>query len=118
MEQVDELQRRGRIQGTALTLDEMLNPIEEDCVGETGFEFLGGDQDILSRVAWRADAEEVEESEDDEGEPSSNVCVINLQTQVQKIQAHFHHLNDWSHMQTSLNQFWTKTPANKEVSMV
>ena len=48
----------------------------------------------------------------------SNVCVINLQTQVQKIQAHFHHLNDWSNMQTSLNQFWTKTPANKEVSMV
>ena len=51
MEQVDELQRRGHIQGTALTLDEMLNPIEEDCVGETGFEFPGGDQDILNRVA-------------------------------------------------------------------
>ena len=144
MEQVDELQRMGCIQGTALTLDEMLNPIEEDCVGETGFEFPGGNQDILNRVAWGADAEEVEEYEDDEGEPSvtevtkpsealeicahmeklcleyalSNVCVISLQTQVQKIQAHFHRLSDWSHMQTSLNQFWTKTPANKEVSMV
>ena len=50
-EQVDELQRRGHIRGTALTLDEMLNPIEEDCVGETGFEFPGGNQDILDRVA-------------------------------------------------------------------
>ena len=86
----------------------MLNPIKEDCVGETGFEFLGGDQDILNRVAQGADAEEVEESEDHEGEPSvaevtkpcealeicahmeklcleymsSDVCVIDLQTQV------------------------------------
>ena len=48
----------------------------------------------------------------------SNVYVVDLQTQVQKIQAHFHHLNNQSHMQTSLDQFWTKTPANKEVSMV
>ena len=49
---------------------------------------------------------------------SSNVYVIDLQTQVQKIRAHFHHLNNQSRMQTSLDQFWTKTPANKEVSMV
>ena len=51
MKQVDELQRRGHIWGTALTLDKMLNPIKEDCVGEMGFEFPGGDQDILDRVA-------------------------------------------------------------------
>ena len=144
MEQVNELQRGGHIQGTALILGEMLNLIKEDCVGKTGFEFPGGDQDILNRVAQGADAEEVEESRDDEGEPSvaevtkpskaleicahmerlclgyvsSNVCVVDFQTQVWKIQAHFHCLDDWSHMQTSLNWFWTKTPANEEVSMV
>ena len=48
----------------------------------------------------------------------SNVYVVNLQTQVQKIRAYFHHLNNQSRVQTSLDQFWTKTPANKEVSMV
>ena len=143
MEQVDKLQRRGCIQGTALTLDEMLIPIEEDCVGKTGFEFPGGDQDILDRVAWGADAEEVEESEDDEGEPvaevtkpsealevcahmerlclqyaSSDVCVIDLQTQVWEIWAHFHCLDNQSCVQTSLDRFWTKMPANKDVYMV
>ena len=48
--QVEELQRRGQIWGTALSLEEMLNPIEEDVVGEMGFEFPGGDKNIIARV--------------------------------------------------------------------
>lgn len=66
-EQISKLQKRGHIQGTALTIKEMLNPIEEDCVGETGFEFPGGDNEIIERVISAKD----EESElKDEGEPA------------------------------------------------
>ena len=67
MVQVAELQKRKRIRGTALSLEEMLNPIEENCVGETGYEFPVGDEEIIARVSNDgADSG----SEDDEAETS------------------------------------------------
>lgn len=142
METVSELQKRGRVRGTLLTLDKMLNPIAEDCVGETGFEFPGGDKEIIERVVRGANADE-EESEDEEDQPSvgdvtkpsealeictrmerlcleyasSDVSVVDLQSQVRKIRAHFRRLDDLSRVQTSLDQFWTKSPTNNNISM-
>lgn len=67
MEGILVLQRKGHIQGTPLTLEEILNPIEEDSVGKTGFEFPGGDCDIIDKVTGWTNAEDEEsESESDE----------------------------------------------------
>ena len=58
---VSQLQSRGWIQGQALSLEEMLNPVEEDIVGETGVEFPGGDKDIIERVIHGDDEEPLPE---------------------------------------------------------
>ena len=44
----------------------MLNPIEEDCVGETGYEFLRGDEDIIAKVTEQAHGDDGEDLDDDE----------------------------------------------------
>ena len=144
MEGISVLQRKGHIRGTPLTLEEILNPIEEDSVGKTGFEFPGGDHNIIDKVTRWADAEDEEsESENDEDKQaveitklsealviyacmeqlcleyvSPNINVIGLQSQVQKLWAHFHHIDNESHIQTSLKQFWTKTHTNEDFSML
>ena len=48
----------------------MLNPIEENCVGETGYEFLGGDEEIIARVTGAACSNDGADSgsEDEEAE--------------------------------------------------
>ena len=46
----------------------MLNPIEEDCVGETGYEFLRGDEDIIAKVTEQAHGDDKEDLDDDEVE--------------------------------------------------
>ena len=46
----------------------MLNHIEEDCVGETGYEFLRGDEDIIAKVTEQAHGDDKEDSDDDEVE--------------------------------------------------
>ena len=70
MVQVAELQKRKCIQGTALSLEEMLNPIKGNCVRETGYEFLGGDEEIMARVTGVACSNDGADSgsEDEEGE--------------------------------------------------
>ena len=88
-----------------------MNPIEEDSVGKTGFEFPGGDCDIIDKVTGWADAEDEEsESENDEDKQaveitklsealvicarmeqlcleyvSPDINVVGLQSQVQKL---------------------------------
>ena len=70
-EQVTELQKKGHIRGAALSLEEMLNPIKEDNIGETGFGFPGGDEEIVEMVTGVADGEDEDEgSEDDDNKPS------------------------------------------------
>ena len=133
MEGISVLQRKGHIWGTPLTLEEILNPIEEDSVGKTGFEFPGGNHNIIDKVTGWADAEDEEsESENDEDKQAveitklsealvicaHNINVIGLQSQVWKLQAHFCHLDNKSHIQTSLKQFWTKTHTNEDFSML
>ena len=70
MVQVAELQKRKCIQGTALSLGEMLNPIKENCVRETGYEFPGGDEEIIARVTGVAHSNDGADSgsEDEEAE--------------------------------------------------
>ena len=111
MEGILVLQRKGHIQGTPLTLEEILNPIEEDSVGKTGFEFPGGNRDFIDKVTGWTDAEDEEsESENDEDKQaveitklsealvicacmkwlcleyvSPGINVISLQSQIQKL---------------------------------
>jgi hypothetical protein len=47
------------------TLDDLLNPIEEDEIGRNKFQFLGGDDKIIAK-AIRATNEEDTEDEEDE----------------------------------------------------
>jgi len=47
---VSELKKRKRIIGTAPTLEDLLNPIEENETGESNFHFPGGDADIVAQV--------------------------------------------------------------------
>ena len=139
MVQVAELQKRKRIRGTALSLEEMLNPIEENCVGETGYEFPGGDEEIIARVIEVARSNDGADSgsEDDEAETSEvhtedvtkpskaldicaqmeklcleysspDICVVDLQSHVRKLRAHFRRLDDQSQVQTSLDHFWSR----------
>ena len=48
----------------------MLNPIEENCVRETGYKFLGGDEEIIARVTGVAHSNDGVDSgsEDEEAE--------------------------------------------------
>ncbi len=70
-ESVTELKNRKRIVGTPLTLEEMLNPVEEQEVGDSPYRFEGGDDDIIATVQREQDLQagriiEVDELEDDE----------------------------------------------------
>ena len=132
---ISQLQSWGWIWGQALSLEEMLNPVEEDIVGETGVEFPGEDKDIIERVIHGDD----EDSDDEEPllevttlskaldicaqmerlcleYASSSLSVVDLQFQVRKLRGHIRHLNDQSRVQSSLDQFFVK-PTNEDVSM-
>src|SRR5258708_35967161 len=64
MEQVHELQKRKHMQGTALTLEEMLNPIEEDVIDDS-CNFLRGDNEIIEYVNQEINGDDNEDSEDE-----------------------------------------------------
>ncbi|KAG1891749.1 uncharacterized protein F5891DRAFT_916658, partial [Suillus fuscotomentosus] len=49
MNTIEDLQHRKQICGTAPTLEDLLNPIEEDVIGHTGLEFPGGDDEIIGK---------------------------------------------------------------------
>ncbi|EGO27007.1 hypothetical protein SERLADRAFT_407589 [Serpula lacrymans var. lacrymans S7.9] len=48
MQSIDELHQRKRIWGTRLTIEELLNPIEEMEIVESPYRFLGGDEEIIA----------------------------------------------------------------------
>jgi hypothetical protein len=54
--------------GTPLTLEDMLNPIEEKEIGESSYRFKGGDDEIVDRVNYEIAVKhgEIVEIEDDE----------------------------------------------------
>jgi hypothetical protein len=65
---VKDLHSRKRIQGTVLTLEEMLNPVEEREIGNSPYRFPGGDADIIAQVLDGERAiHEVPEVPEDEG---------------------------------------------------
>ncbi|THV02306.1 DDE-domain-containing protein [Dendrothele bispora CBS 962.96] len=65
MDQVGELQKRRCIHNP-MSLEEILNPVEEQKVGEEEFDFLGGDEDIVKRVRKDLAAPvDVEDSDDE-----------------------------------------------------
>ncbi|KAJ3574251.1 hypothetical protein NP233_g1893 [Leucocoprinus birnbaumii] len=83
LEHVGELQARRRM--VPLTLEEMLNPVEERQVGESEYRFEGGDDEIIRIVKEKLGeplgaAMEVEDSddEDEEQEAVSKAEVIKL----------------------------------------
>jgi hypothetical protein len=69
---VDELAQRRRIHGTRLTLEELLNPIEEKDVGWSEYQFLNGDQNIVAearrQIGMQEERDNSEESSGDEAD--------------------------------------------------
>ncbi|KAI6040075.1 hypothetical protein EDC04DRAFT_2602723 [Pisolithus marmoratus] len=78
-----------------LTLEEMLNPVEEEEIGESGYRFAGGDAEIVAKVnhemaVKRGEAvevdDEVEEAVDEENEPEIKLSeAIHLCEQMERI---------------------------------
>lgn len=68
LEAVENLQGRRRIWGTAPTLEELLNPIEEEEIGERTYNFPNGDEDIIQRVLEEKEAA----NQQDDGDTSSS----------------------------------------------
>jgi len=50
MDAVNELKTHRRIVGTPLTLEEMLNPVEEEKAEDLLYQFEGGDEEIVAQV--------------------------------------------------------------------
>jgi len=130
MNTVKDLQHRKRIRGTAPTLEDLLNPIEEDIIGCTGLEFPGGDDEIIAEVTRpTTDSIEDEEVEEVDGlndpmqpkdaldlcERMGKVCVdyadadgvslLEIQKQLRRLQAHLRRLDGESYVQTTLDQW-------------
>src|SRR5258708_34672809 len=64
MEQGHELQKKKHMQGTVLTMEEMLNPIEEDVIDDS-CNFLRGDNEIIEYVNQEINGDDNEDSEDE-----------------------------------------------------
>ena len=68
---VNELKACRRIVGAPLTLEEMLDPVEEREIGDSAYRFKGGDDEIVATVqkefeTTAGDVMEVDESDDEE----------------------------------------------------
>ena len=125
-----------QIHGSQLTLEDLLNPIEEDEVGTMGYEFPHGNNDIIAQVLQEQGRDEVDEDEDEDSNGDEkpkevmwlkdtldlcicmeqlcleyanlDISVLNLQTQIHKFRGHFQWLVNISHKQSSLDQYWSK----------
>jgi len=129
---VDSLQKRKRIRGTAPTLEDLLNPIEETEIGHSDYRFPGGDDEIVAealRATTNAQDEDVNEA-DEEGEDegllakdgqrlceqleklclhhsdADGVSTLALQQQLRKLRAHLRRLEFTSQTQVTLDKFW------------
>lgn len=70
---VDDLKRRNQIVGTPLTLEEILDPIEEREISDSEYRFEGGDNDIVDQVnhemaVKKGEIVEIEEEEEAEAD--------------------------------------------------
>ena len=93
---VNDLRQRKRIIGSPLTLEELLNPVEEQEIGGSIYRFEGGDSEIVAQVnhnmaVRRGEAVEVnggleEEAADEDSEPEMELSeVIHLCEQMERI---------------------------------
>lgn len=137
MDAVEDLHQRKRIKGDRITLEELLNPIEEKEVGDSPYRFSGGDEEIISTVlkgtSKTAQEDELDEAEEDidDKEPdipsaregvklceqleqlclahsdASGVSTLDLQTQLRRLRRHLHRVDSLSRRQSTLDGFVT-----------
>ena len=78
MKCVDTLREKGRIPGTRPSLEDLLNPSAESKIGDSSYEFPGGDQEIIAEAKRRAlgtnstdnGGDEAEDEDEDEEAPT------------------------------------------------
>ena len=133
---VAELQARKRINGTAPTLEELVNPIEENEIGDSPYRFPGGDDEILDQVLIgesgnghavdAGDSEDEDDLEDDlvscreaiqlcerlekvcvTHSDAEGVAILELQRQLRKLRGHFRRVEAATQKQSTLDSFFT-----------
>jgi len=145
MHAVNSLQQRKRIRGTAPSLEDLLNPIEETEIGHSDYRFPGGDDEIIAE-ARRTTTEtqdemddEAQEEEEEGGDEllsakegqrlceqleklclqysdAEGVSALALQQQLRKLRAHLRRLELASQTQVTLDKFWN-APLNSTTSI-
>ncbi|KIJ26213.1 hypothetical protein M422DRAFT_55619 [Sphaerobolus stellatus SS14] len=86
---VNKLKQHKRIIGTLLTLDEMLNPVEETEIGMSQYRFDGGDAEIVATVQHEMAVQNGEtiEIDSDEEEEEEEVVVVEEGNKEEKLGA-------------------------------
>lgn len=135
MDAVEDLYQRKRIRGGRPTLEELINPSEENEVGDSPYRFPGGDDEIIDTVlkgsGTKAQQDELDEEEEDidDKEPdipsaregvrlceqleqlclaysdANGVATLELQTQLRRLRRHLHQVDLSSHKQSTLDSF-------------
>lgn len=135
MEAVEDLYQRKRLRGGRPTLEDLINPPEENEVGDSPYRFPGGDDEIINTVlkgtGTTAEQDELDKEEDDidDKEPdipsaregvslceqleqlclahsdASGVATLELQTQLRRLRRHLHRIDLASHKQSTLDGF-------------
>ncbi|KAI5999583.1 hypothetical protein EDD15DRAFT_2193631 [Pisolithus albus] len=79
---VEDLKQHKRIIGMALTLEEMLNPVEEKEIGGSMYQFEGGEDEIVEQVTHEI---AIKEGETAEVESDDEAGMIHLCEQMEKV---------------------------------
>ncbi|KAF4616739.1 hypothetical protein D9613_008851 [Agrocybe pediades] len=80
LDAANDLKNRRRVIGTLLTLEEMLNPVEEQEIGQSAYTFEGGDEEIVSTVQHELDIQSgkvIEISDDKEDDDKEEEAELN-----------------------------------------
>lgn len=142
MEAVADLKARKRITGTPPTLEELVNPVEENEIGESEYSFPGGDDEIIAaalEATKQSDdvAENQDESDDEDPSPADcvspregldlcekmeklvlshadadGVDLLGFQRQLRKMRGHLRQLENSSYKQATLDSFFTSRSSN------
>ena len=80
-----DLKQCKQIIGTPLTLEEMLNPIEDREVGDLEYRFEGGEDKIVDQVNHemalkRGEIEEIESDDEEEDEQEEDIGIGELRS--------------------------------------
>ena len=132
---IDDLQQRTRTRGERPTLEDLLNPIEEDHIGHSPYDFPNGDADIIKLVKEGKGVDETAEVEDEgeEDKPEKEISpkeggelcrmlerlciqfsdapgvdVLELQRQARRFRGYLRKEEEAAKQQVSLDKLWTK----------